>query len=64
MWCYGPDVHLLSWRRIEMHFELAISIAVRIFVYVKLHILDHARRNSVVFNAAGYSRAGPDSTGL
>jgi hypothetical protein len=46
-----------------MHLELAISIDVRIFC-VKLHLVAHARRNSIGFNAAGYSRVVPDSTDL
>jgi hypothetical protein len=46
-----------------MHFELAISIALGIFC-MKLHLLAHTRRNSIGFKAAGYRRAGPDSTSL
>jgi hypothetical protein len=34
-----------------MHFDLAINIALGIFC-VKLHLLAHARRNSIGFKAA------------
>lgn len=59
----GPDLQCYHSDRLKCTFELAISIALGIF-YVKLHLRTHARRNSIGFKAAGYSRVGPDSTGI